>query len=246
MTADGQDVIWCPATDFFGSGVGINEVRNFYQTVDQSGRMLCRWVMPYKKTATVILENVGLDPVTADLSCLTTPWKWDNRSMYFHTEWHSESKLKTDPPRDWKFIQINGRGRWVGDTLTLFNPVPTWYGEGDEKIRVDGEPFPGHIGTGVEDYFGYSYAPKGIIQTPFINQVRFGQDSTKGHNVLIRNRALDAIPFSTSFRFDWELISWKPTSLTYSATAHWYGSPGASSNLVSQPIEAALPIPTSD
>ena len=37
-------------------------------------------------------------------------------------------------------------------------PVPSghgsWWGEGDEKIWVDGESFPSIFGTGTEDYFG--------------------------------------------------------------------------------------------
>ncbi|RYG64852.1 DUF2961 domain-containing protein, partial [bacterium] len=55
LTFDGQKTAWCPATDFFGSGVGINELRNFYQSVSSDGTMRCRWVMPYQKSARVTL-----------------------------------------------------------------------------------------------------------------------------------------------------------------------------------------------
>ena len=41
-----------------------------------------------------------------------------------------------------------------------------------------------------------------------------------------------------------ELISWKPTSLTYAATTYWYAFPGATTTISPQPNEAALPIPT--
>lgn len=60
----------------------------------------------------------------------------------------------------------------AGDTLALFNPVTTWYGEGDEKIWVDGESFRSSLGTGMEDYYDFSFAPRGLMQTPFANQVR--------------------------------------------------------------------------
>ena len=30
-------------------------------------------------------------------------------------------------------MNIAGRGVYVGDTLDLFNSIPTWYGEGDKK-----------------------------------------------------------------------------------------------------------------
>lgn len=244
LTFDGEQTIWCPATDFFGSGVGINELHSWYRTVAADGTMRCRWVMPYAKSARVTLLNVGSQPVQATLRATTRPWKWDKRSLHFHTSWHYEAGLTTPPPRDWNFVQITGRGVYVGDSLALFNPVPTWYGEGDEKIWVDGESFPSHLGTGTEDYYGYSYAPKGIIQTPFTNQVRIDDARTQGWNVMSRTRPLDAIPFRQSLRFDMELISWKPTTLIYAATTHWYAFPNAVSSLAPQPAAVALPIPT--
>jgi hypothetical protein len=173
-----------------------------------------------------------------------SPWQWDDRSMHFHTAWHYQAGLKTPPQHDWNFVNITGRGVYVGDTLALFNPIATWYGEGDEKIRVDGEKFPSHIGTGTEDYFGYSFAPKPVHQTPFCGQPRIDQPMTQGHNTSTRTRNLDGIPFRKSLQFDMELISWKPTTLTYAATTHWYAFPGATTIVAPQPKDAALPIPT--
>jgi hypothetical protein len=40
------------------------------------------------------------------------------------------------------------------------NPVTIWWGEGDEKIWVDGEAFPSIFGTGTEDYYAYSWGGK--------------------------------------------------------------------------------------
>jgi len=157
LTFDGEVTAWCPASDFFGSGVGINELSSWYRQVSADGAMRCRWVMPYAKTARVTLLNVGAQPVKATLQATTSPWAWDDRSMYFHAAWHYEAGLKTPPPSDWNFIRLTGRGVYAGDSLAIFNPVATWYGEGDEKIWVDGESFPSHLGTGTEDYYGYSY-----------------------------------------------------------------------------------------
>ena len=244
-TFDGELTVWCPATDFFGSGVGINELRSWYRTVSTTdGTMRCRWVMPYKKSGRITLINIGAQPVKAILHATTSPWDWDDRSMHFHATWHYESGLKTPPPSDWNFIRIAGRGVYAGDSLAIFNPVATWYGEGDEKIWVDGESFPSHLGTGTEDYYGYSYAPKPVYQTPFNNLVRIDQPMTQGWNVMSRTRHLDGIPFRQSLQFDMELIAWKPTVLTYAATTYWYAFPGATANLTPQPKEAALPIPT--
>ncbi|MEO5914287.1 MAG: glycoside hydrolase family 172 protein [Luteolibacter sp.] len=241
---DGKETVWCPASDFFGSGAGLNELKSWYRSVLTNGTMTCRWTMPYAKTGRITLFNAGKHPVKVQLQCQTGSWKWDDRSMYFHSAWHYESNLTTPPSRDWNFIRLAGRGVYVGDTLSLFNPVATWYGEGDEKIRVDGEAVPSHLGTGTEDYYGYSFAPRGIMQTPFSNQTRIDQEMTQGHNVLTRTRNLDGIPFRKSLDFDIELISWKPTRLTYAATTHWYAFPGGSSNRVHELENATAPIPT--
>lgn len=244
LTFDSDVTVWCPATDFFGSGVGINELRSWHRTVNTDGTMRCRWVMPYKKSARVTLLNVGSKPVNAVLHVTTSRWTWDNRSMHFYAAWHHEAGLKTPPHRDWNFITITGRGVYAGDSLALFNPVATWYGEGDEKIWVDGELFPSHLGTGTEDYYGYSYAPKPVFQTPFVNHVRIDQPMTQGWNVMSRSRLLDGIPFRQSLQFDIELISWKPTTLIYGATTYWYAFPGVRLNVTPQPKDAAAEVPT--
>ena len=241
---DSQQTVWCPASDFFGCGVGINELRNWYRTVDSDGTMTCRWVMPYQSMARVTLENVGNQQVTCHLRCSTGAWQWDALSMHFHSAWHYEGDLRTPPARDWNLISIAGRGVYVGDTLSLFNQIDTWYGEGDEKIRVDGEISPSHIGTGTEDYYNYSFAPRGIMQTPFANQTRVDQPKTQGHNVMTRSRNLDGIPFNRSLTFDFELISWAATREIYAATTHWYAFPGATSNRLPEPANAAAYIPT--
>jgi hypothetical protein len=133
---------------------------------------------------------------------------------------------------------------YAGDSLAVYNPVRAWYGEGDEKIWVDGEAFPSHMGTGTEDYYDYSWAPKPIFQRPFNNLVREDQAMTQGWNVMSRTRNLDGVPFERSLQFDMELIPWRPGSMIYCATTYWYAFPGATANVEPQPQAAGLPIPT--
>jgi hypothetical protein len=244
MQCDDESTVWCPVSDFFGSGVGLNPVQSWYRTVDTNGTLTCRWVMPYRENARINLINLSGNPIQISLRATVSPWSWDDRSMHFHAAWHYEAGLKTPPLRDWNYVKLEGRGVYVGDTLALFNPIATWYGEGDEKIWVDGESFPSHLGTGTEDYYGFSYAPMPVHQTPFCGEPRIDQEMTQGHNTLTRTRNLDAIPFRRSLQFDMELISWKPMSLIYAATTYWYAMPGVSSNVQPQPREAALPVPT--
>lgn len=56
---DGKETVWCPAGDFFGSGVGVNPLASWYRTVRGDGSMVCRWVMPYSENGTLTLTNTG-------------------------------------------------------------------------------------------------------------------------------------------------------------------------------------------
>ncbi|GAA5482485.1 glycoside hydrolase family 172 protein [Haloferula sargassicola] len=241
---DDETTAWCPLGDFFGSGAGLNSLQSWYRTIDADGTLTCRWVMPYRRSGSISIENLGDLPAEVSLEASTKPWSWDADSMHFHTAWHSEHDLDTPPVRDWNFARLRGRGVYVGDTLSLFNRIATWYGEGDEKILVDADPALRHLGTGTEDYYNYSFAPRGIMQTPFANQIRVDQPATQGHNVLTRTRHLDAIPFERSLDFDIELMSWKRTRLNYAATTYWYGFPGITANVTPEPDEALAPVPT--
>jgi hypothetical protein len=242
---DGEESVWCPVTDFFGSGVGINVVQNWRQQVGADGTMRSRWVMPYAKSGTVCVLNIGSQAVRVLVRLGTSAFSWNaERSMHFHAVWHYVAGLQWPPASDWNLVTVQGRGVYAGDSLSLYNPVSTWYGEGDEKIRVDGEAVPSHLGTGTEDYYNYSYAPKPVFQTPFSSLVREDSSGTQGWNVMERTRSLDGIPFTQSLRMDFELIAWKKTSPIACATTYWYAFPGAKANVQPQPEQAAAHVPT--
>lgn len=241
---DNEDTVWCPASDFFATAVGVNAMNNWSNTVTPDGTMTSRWIMPYQRSGRITLQNLGPATLTASLEIATGPWKWDERSMHFHTAWHREAGMSTPSVRDWNFTRISGRGVYAGDTLALFNEVPTWYGEGDEKISVDGEAFPSHFGTGTEDYYGYSFAPRMNMQTPWANLTRVDDPQTLGHNVMSRSRSLDGIPFRKSLNFDIELMSWAATRLSYAATARWYAFPGSKASHPPDPAGATAAIPS--
>jgi autotransporter-associated beta strand protein len=244
MSFDGEQTVWCPVSDFFGSAVGVNVMANWYNTVQADGTMISCWVMPYQQSGRITLHNFGSASVGGTIEHYTTPWEWDNRSMHFHTAWNYEAGMRTPPIADWNFVSLAGKGVYAGDTLALYNEAATWYGEGDEKIWVDGEAFPSHFGTGTEDYYNYSFAPRMNMQTPWANLTRVDQAATLGHNVMSRSRNLDGIPFTKGLDFDIELISWVPTRLLYAATSRWYAFPGGETNVEPDPADATAYIPT--
>jgi hypothetical protein len=237
-----QDAIWCPVGDFIGSGAGGRPVSSWTRTVDAQGNAIARWTMPYHEHATLTLQNLGRFAAHVRLSAVTTPFNWDDRSMYFHTSWHQQAQIPARPFRDWNFVTVTGRGMLVGDVMSVFNPMRAWYGEGNEKIWIDRESFPSTLGTGTEDYYNASWAPNPVFQTPFANHPRIDEPNSQGQNVYTRTRCLDAIPFEKSLQFDFEIETWKDSRIDYSTTAYWYGSPGATSNIAPEPTEARRPI----
>jgi hypothetical protein len=130
-------------------------------------------------------------------------------------------------PFDINYTKLEGEGIYVGDVLVLFNTEPRWWGEGDEKIYVDGEGFPSHIGTGTEDYYGYAWCrPESFTNHPFISQPDGSGNLAPGYTVNIRYRGLDGIPFKESLTFDMELWHWTKALMNYAVATFWYMKPG--------------------
>ena len=246
ISFDGERTVWCPVGDFFGSGVGLNPYRDWDNEVDRDGLMTCYWVMPFEKSCSIELLNLGSQSVNATLgSIAVTPWKWDKRSMHFHSTWRQQANMETKRQDgfDWNYLQANGDGVYMGDSLAMYNGSSDWWGEGDEKIFVDGEKFPSHFGTGTEDYYGYSFGNLGtFFEAPFHAEARWDGNSKPGFVSVTRVRTLDAIPFHSSLNFDMEIWHWAQTQVTYAVTCYWYARPGATCNREPMPEEATKPI----
>ncbi len=254
---DGTETIWCPLGDFFGSVNAINPMDTWTRSVTVNGRMVCRWVMPYQRDARISVENLGKKQVSVKLAAVTRPWRWTSRSMYFHASWRSDDIQPGNLFSDWNFVDIRGRGVFVGDQWTVLNPTRGWWGEGDEKIYVDDacdNKFPDHFGTGTEDYYGWAGGvvptKADVFSSPFLANLSVGstaQNVPRGFNICTRIRALDAIPFTSRLQFNIEAspgTSQRKVDdlLAYSAVSFWYARPGATSNRPPLPKEAAKPV----
>ncbi|HSV13427.1 MAG TPA: glycoside hydrolase family 172 protein, partial [Tepidisphaeraceae bacterium] len=243
IDCDGGQTVWCPIGDFFGSGVGLNPFQCWTSKVDKTGLMTCWWVMPFAHTCHVEVRNLGGQPVDVTLGpTFTGDWAWEVWSMYFHANWHQQYPIHTKPrdgTMDWNTISIKGAGVYVGDTLAVHNGARASWSEGDEKISVDGEAFPSHVGTGTADYYGISFGERSaFFDSPFHAQPRADGNNKPGFVTLTRNRALDAITFSRSLKFDMEIWHWAATDMAYAMTSYWYALPAATSNLAAEVEEA--------
>jgi hypothetical protein len=242
---DGEATVWCPLSEFFGAGVRLYPVQDWWRTVAADGTLTARWVMPYQRTGSVALRNVGAKPMTVTLAVAVGPWAWDGRSLHFHANWRCQIGTKTRPIADWNTLDARGSGIYVGDTLTVFNPVGAWYGEGDERIYVDGATFPAHIGTGTEDYYGYAWGMAGWFSSPFMSMPKRDRAPTgdwQGYTTTSRVRLLDGIPMRTGIKHDMEIWHWADTKVDYAAGTFWYARPGATHNRPTQPTEAGAPL----
>jgi hypothetical protein len=236
ISFDDQTTVQCPIGDFFGTGYQIRPSSTWYSHVDAEGTMSCYWVMPFQKKCQIRIVNQGTQKVVLNTGEITSaPYKWDNNTLYFGSSWKQYTHLETGGyissdkdrgPFDLNYIRLTGKGKYVGDVLTLYNTVDAWWGEGDEKIYIDNEKFPSSIGTGTEDYYGYAWSrPERISNHPFLAQPDGSGNFHPGYTVDLRYRSLDAIPFNDSLRFDMEMWHWVNTWMNYAPTTFWYLSP---------------------
>lgn len=244
---DGVETVSVPLSDFSGAGMGARPTDSWFLSADGRGTVNSRWVMPYQRKATFKLVNLSDSPVDAVVRIGTDAWKWDERSLYFHTSWKQENGIHVEANPDneadcveWNFATLNGRGVYRGDVLSLFNHTLAWYGEGDEKIWIDDEKdFPSHFGTGTEDYYNCSWAPVIPFHTPFGGAPRADAETSIGYNTFFRTRNLDQIPFKKKLRFDIEMLSWISGEVDYATTVFWYGDLNATATGCT-PVEEAL------
>lgn len=247
MSFDGERTVWVPAGDFFGTGTALSPYRTWHTQVTGGGLMESAWVMPFKESCALTLRNLGTNVVTVTQGALVTaPWRWNSRSMHFGAGWTELNRVSTRTPGnghyDINYVTLEGEGVLVGTGVTLFNTAKTWWGEGDEKIFVDGEAFPSFIGTGSEDYYCYAWGNGNFFDHPFIAQPDGTGANSYGHVVNLRNRALDAVPFRKRLRFDMEMWHWAETIVNYAPVTCWYMKPGGVSNRGPSPALAALPV----
>ncbi|MBS1598814.1 MAG: DUF2961 domain-containing protein [Bacteroidetes bacterium] len=245
ITFDDHQTVWCPIGDFSGSGVGGKQIQSWYRTVGDDGKIISRWVMPYKRSAKISLMNLSSDDVDVSLTATVSDWKWDGTTMYFHSSWKQSrnvpiKKSEEERPIEWNFNTIEGKGVYAGNTLAVYNHMHKWYGEGDQKIWIDNEKFPSEFGTGTEDYYNTSWAPVVLYQTPFANAPRADNADSYGHNTFTRTRILDAVPFTKSFLMSLEMLGWENGEADFAVTTYWYAFEGASDNCKLGEKEAAV------
>lgn len=226
-----------PVGDFFGSGPGLNPISSLPMSVERDGTMRCRFVMPFAREVRIEVRNTTGLEVPVELSATFSPWTFDERSLLFRARWRIDHELISEGREgvlDFPYLLLRGRGRLVGAATMVANPARgamasgNWWGEGDEKIFVDDEPFPSTFGTGSEDFYNYSWSRPDLFDHPYCGQPLDSGPDTAGWVSNHRFFVTDSIPFERFAGFLMEL--WQHQSsprLSYAGIVYAYARPGA-------------------
>jgi hypothetical protein len=226
-----------PVGDFFASCFGQrHEVISLPVVVSDGSAYNCFWPMPFRKSARIEIINQGDKPLSL---------------LYYNIDWVKKEKLPEDTPyfyaqyrqeypvehgKDYLILDTKGKGHYVGTVLAVRTRSPAWFGEGDEKIYIDGEKTASIWGTGTEDYFLMAWGLR-PCNTPYYGCPYFDQWGIVGsHAEAYRWHINDPIIFNTGIRVtiehwgwmspdenpNYKSMSWNEREDDYSSVAFWY------------------------
>jgi len=248
-----------PLGAFFGSAPGPNNYRSLPSAMswDKKARTATAssyWPMPFRKSARFSFTNGSKDAVKISGRVAAAQEDPGLDALYFHAAYSFIDYHPTRPFADWNLLSAqDGPGRYVGTMLSVRNPDYNWWGEGDEKVFVDGEEFPSIFGTGTEDYFSYAWGARyykfdhafygmslptkklPLLQLAATQNMPFRLVFIDGRQEEMcsqyRWQVIDQIPFNKSIEFNLELWHWDPViSFDVQAMSFWYGAAGVNYN----------------
>lgn len=224
-----------PIGDFFGLGLGEPFLYQSTPLAVGADRALnCFFPMPFQKHARITVTNEGRERVGSiywniDLRAYRTPMPRDK--LYFHAQYRQATPNKAIPDKktnldgkdNYVWMDANGRGHFVGVTMSVLQNADGWWGEGDDMFFIDGEKLPSINGTGSEDYFlgAWDFGGKpfsyGLFGAPVVGA------ELEGARWSVYRFHLDApIPFSSSLRASIEHGHANDRGDNFYSVAYWY------------------------
>jgi len=249
---DGESVpsVEVPVGDFFGMGHGLT--RNFWslplQMSPEDGKGFnCWFPMPFATARLEVVNEAAAEALVYFYVDYELTGEDDPRLGRFHAQWRRENPTdgiaetalsndefqfggtNLDGAGNYVILDAEGEGHYVGCVLSIQNLRETglnnfnWYGEGDDMIFVDGEPFPPSLhGTGTEDYFNTAWCPTQEYCAPYHGLTLPGGQNWWGKASLYRFHVEDPVRFRTSIRVTIEHGHANRRSDDYSSVAYWY------------------------
>ena len=232
-----RPAVEAPVGDFFANCFGKrSEVISLPVCVEGGDSYNCFWRMPFRKSIRIEILNESEKQI---------------RLLYYNIDWIKKDKISEDTPyfyaqykqeypveqgKDYVVLETEGKGHYVGTVLAVRTRSPAWFGEGDEKIYIDGEKTASIWGTGTEDYFLSAWGLK-KCRFPYFGVPYFDQWGIIGsHTSAYRWHVSDPIVFNKSIKFTIEHFgwmsedenpkgvrnSWNERQDDYSSVAFWY------------------------
>ncbi len=236
---DGSDRpgVEAPLGDFFANCFGKRaEVISVPVVVEDADSYNCFWRMPFRES--IRMEIVNESEQQISLLYYNVDWiKLDALSddtPYFYAQYRQEYPVEQG--KDYVILETEGKGQYVGTVLAVRTRSPSWFGEGDEKIYIDGEENASIWGTGTEDYFLSAWGLQ-TTSTPYFGTPYFDQwGIVGGHTSAYRWHLHDPIVFQESIKVtlehwgwispdenpEYKSDSWNERQDDYSSVAFWY------------------------
>lgn len=208
----------------------------------------CYLPMPFLDGARIEIENQGDKDARIwyhlDYEMYTSKNEIPTNTGYLHAIWNYENPTTIDKlanginlsgKDNYIILDTEGSGTLAGYFMTVVNHNPQWWGEGDDMIFIDGEPFPPSIhGTGTEEIFGGGACPDTEYSGPYTGFHCIENRSGfrwYGINGMYRFLINDPIRFQKSIRVTVEHGHANDLANTYASVAFWYESSPAGRQL---------------
>ncbi|MBB6672435.1 glycoside hydrolase family 172 protein [Cohnella nanjingensis] len=259
-----------PIGDFFGMGHGLT--RNYASAAlmmsPEDGKAFNSFFrMPFASGARIVVESEAAQPIKFYFYVDYEQYEsLAAEELRFHAQWHRENPTDGIPEAgadnahfefggknttgDGNYVILDavGRGHYVGCNFNVHNLRDTrewnWYGEGDDMIFIDGEPWPPTLhGTGMEDYFNTAWCPQQEVCTPYHGIILGGGPNWSGKISTYRYHILDPIMFERSIKVTIEHGHNNHRSDDVSSTAYWYQEEPHRPFPPLPKAEARLPVP---
>ncbi|MBX3111536.1 MAG: DUF2961 domain-containing protein [Fimbriimonadaceae bacterium] len=232
-----RPAVEAPLGDFFANAFGKrSEVKSLPVVVEDADSYNCFWRMPFRKSCRIEVVNQG----TKNINLLYYNIDWiEKKSLpadtpYFYAQYRQEYPVEHG--KDYTVLETTGKGHYVGTVLSVRTRSPSWFGEGDEKIYIDGEKDASIWGTGTEDYFLSAWGLQ-TTSTPYFGVPYFDHwGIVGGHTSAYRWHINDPVVFEKGIKvtfehFGWispdenkdnKSMSWNEREDDYSSVAYWY------------------------
>ena len=253
---DGEQkpAVEAPIGDFFANAFGKRSpVISIPVVVEDADSYNCFWQMPFRKSARVEVVNQS----SKNINLLYYNIDWIKKRVgsdvpYFHAQYRQEYPVENG--KDYVILDTKGKGHYVGTVMSVRSRSPSWFGEGDEKVYIDGEGAPSIWGTGTEDYFLSAWGLQ-TTSTPYFGTPYFDQwGIVGGHTSAYRWHINDPIVFQKGIKVtfehwgwispdenkDYKSMSWNEREDDYSSVAFWYQT-GKSTFAARAPMDRKLP-----